>query len=257
MKDEKGCDSGHFKVCFQWPEEEKKRKSPGVQPSEMHNISDGKEGLPSATELVMPLAFHLFSSPVSGFHSPQGPLVASTLPTVSLAFLSLWKASHPDRSGALHRQNSTLPPFSGWGGCTTASQVVSKRTKTRQNTSPRPHQTKSIKTKSRQRISVIGSIKLSTEFLEQHPLWRDTCDNKSQPLEFLAGIIGRRKKVQRKSLTPHLCTERRVNAPLSFGTWISSPCSPITSTSLERRSDKACADRGCLRARNIWKERPA
>ena len=21
MKDEKGCDVGHFKVCFQWPEE--------------------------------------------------------------------------------------------------------------------------------------------------------------------------------------------------------------------------------------------
>lgn len=28
----------------------------------------------------------------------------------------------------------------------------------------------------------------------------------------MAGIIGRRKKVQRKSLTPHLCMQRRVTA---------------------------------------------
>ena len=158
MKDEKGCDSGILKCASNGQRRKRSRSLQVYQPSEMQNISDGKEGLPSATELVMPLAFHLFSSPVSGFHSPQGPLVASTLPTVSLAFLSLWKASHTDRSGALHRHSSTLPPFSGWGGCTTASQVVSKRTKTRQNTSPRPHQTKSLKTNSRQRISVTGSI---------------------------------------------------------------------------------------------------
>ena len=144
-----------------------------------------KKGLASATELVMSLAFQLFSSPASGFHSPQGPVGASTLPTISLGFLSLWKASHTDRSGALHRRNRTPLPFSGWAGCTTASQVVSKKTKTRQNTSPRPHQTKPIKTKSCQRISVIGSIKVSTEFLEQHPLWREICKNRSQPLEFL------------------------------------------------------------------------
>lgn len=144
-----------------------------------------KKGLAPATELVTPLAFHLFSSPVSGFHSPQGPLGASTLPTISLGFLSLWKASHTDRSDALHRHNSTPTPFSGWAGCTTTSQVVSKKAKTRQNTSPGPHQTKSIKTKSCQRISITGSIKVSPEFLEQHPLWRDICKNKSQLLEFL------------------------------------------------------------------------
>lgn len=45
MKDEKGYDLGHFKVCFQWPEEKKKLQSPGIQPSEMQNVSDGKEGL--------------------------------------------------------------------------------------------------------------------------------------------------------------------------------------------------------------------
>lgn len=73
----------------------------------------------------------------------------------------------------------------------------------------------------------------------------------------MAGVTGEKKKGSKKGLPPIL--ELRLGAVrgLPFRTWISSPCSPITSTSLDRRSDRACADRGCLRARNIWKDRPA